>query len=220
MKANKYRPLANGALKLVRFKYRKRKVTGNTLQTPCVYLCRHRDMIGVIQAFADIKTVLRPWVLSCFCSYREAKAQLKNYTFSVRMRKSKPFCFFMSPICARILTSYVKSLRSIPVYRKEKASKSITTIKQSVKALEEKENIIIFVDVDYADVQQRENGEIYKGFYAIDKLYYRRNKQHVPFVPVFANSQETIIHNPVFFTDEDYNAVAFDKIAQGIYNRF
>ena len=59
MQEKKYRPLAKGTLRLVRRKYRKRKVDGKPLDFPCIYLCRHRDMIGVVQAFSDIKTVLR-----------------------------------------------------------------------------------------------------------------------------------------------------------------
>ena len=135
MQEKKYRPLAKETLKFVRRKYRKRKVEGEPLKSPCIYLCRHRDMVGVIQAFSDIKTVLRPWVLNCFCSYKQARAQFKDYTFSVRMQKGKLFCAIASPICARIITAYVKSVRGIPVYRKDNASKSIATIKQTVKAL-------------------------------------------------------------------------------------
>ncbi len=219
IKTKNYRPLAKGTLKFVRRKYKTRKTSGNVVKEPCVYLCRHRDIVGVVQAFSDIRTVLRPWVLNCFCSYRQAKIQFKEYTFSVRMKKSKLFCAIMSPICARIISAYVKSVRGIPVYRKENASKSISTIKQSVRALEENDSLIIFVDVDYSDEEERKCGEIYKGFYAVDKLYFKRNKKHVPFVPVFANSEETIIRKPVYFSEEKDNEEIFDKVVCGIYNR-
>lgn len=217
MQEKKYRPLAKGTLRLVRRKYRKRKVDGKPLDFPCIYLCRHRDMIGVVQAFSDIKTVLRPWVLNCFCSYKQAKAQFKDYTFSVRMQKSKLFCAVASPICARIITAYVKSVRGIPVYRKDNASKSIATIKQTVKALEENDSIVIFIDVEYDSVDEREHGDIYKGFYTVDKLYYKRNQKHVPIVPVYANEEKTVIHNPVYFSS-DNNEIVFEKIVRGIYN--
>ncbi|MBO5223726.1 MAG: hypothetical protein J6C23_04365 [Clostridia bacterium] len=214
----KYKLLARGTLRVVRLKYRKRKVSGNVLNEPCVYLCRHRDMIGVVQAFSDIRTVLRPWVLNCFCSYREAKAQLENYTFSKRLKKGKVYCSIMSSLCGRVITAYVKNVQGIPVYRGEDASKSILTIKQSVRALEENQSIVIFVDVDYADENERDLGEIYKGFYAVDKLYYRRNKKHLPFVPVYANNTETVIHAPLYFSDNNRESV-FEKVAQGIYNK-
>ena len=217
MQEKKYRPLAKETLKFVRRKYRKRKVEGEPLKSPCIYFCRHRDMVGVIQAFSDIKTVLRPWVLNCFCSYKQARAQFKDYTFSVRMQKGKLFCAIASPICARIITAYVKSVRGIPVYRKDNASKSIATIKQTVKALEENDSIVIFIDVEYDSVDERVDGDIYKGFYTVDKLYYKRNKKHVPIVPVYANEEKTVIHNPVYFSLDD-NETTFGKIVRGIYN--
>ena len=217
MQNKKYRPLAKNTLLFFRRHYRKRKISGSPQNSPSVYLCRHRDMIGVVQAFSDIKTVLRPWVLNCFCTYKDAKRQFRDYTFSVRMKKSKLFCKLMSPICARIITMYAKSVRAIPVYRKENASKSITTIKQSVKALEEDYSIVIFVDVDYINDQDCNDGEIYKGFYAIDKLYFKRNKKHIPFVPVYANEAQTVIHSPVYFTSDERQSV-FDEIVKKIYN--
>ncbi len=217
MQNKRYRPLAKSTLLFVRKKYKKRKIIGSPLNSPCVYLCRHRDMVGVVQAFSDIKTVLRPWVLNCFCSYKEAKRQFRNYTFSVRMKKSKLFCKLMSPVCARIITWYAKSVKSIPVYRNENASKSITTIKQSVRALEEDYSIVIFVDVDYTSEQECESGDIYKGFYAVDKLYFKRNKKHIAFVPVYANEEQTVIHTPVYFMDNERQTV-FDEIVKKIYN--
>ena len=132
MSNQKYPFLARVSLKIARRINRKRTVNGLIPSEPCVFLCRHRDMKGVAWAFVDINKVIRPWVLDCFCSYKDAKSHLKNYTFSKRMKKGKAFCFLFAPAVARVITSYVKSLRSIPVYRNEKASKSISTIKQTV----------------------------------------------------------------------------------------
>lgn len=218
MKNKKYNSLAGFSLWFVRRKYRKRKVSGNVLSSPCVYLCRHRDAVGVLQAFSDIKAVLRPWVLNCFCSYKEAKAQLRDYTFSKRWGKGKLYCSLMSSVCGRIMTAYVKSVRGIPVYRKENASKSIVTIKQSVRALEENDCLLIFIDVEYTDKEEHAYGEIYKGFSAVDKLYYKRNKIHVPFVPVYANNSETVIHKPVYFSETVNSDSVFNEIVKGIYN--
>ena len=212
-----YSPLARFTLKLVRLKKRKRKVYGNTLSTPCVYLCRHRDMNGVIDAFSDLRVVLRPWVLECFCSYKSAKRQLREYTFPQKMKKGKAFSYLASPVCARVINMYVKSVRGIPVYRQENAGKSVCTIKQSVRALEEGDSILIFIDKDYTDTAEQSEGEIYKGFKTIDKLYNKRNGKHIPFVPVYANGKEARIHSPVSFECEKEDDV-FAKIVYGIYN--
>jgi hypothetical protein len=133
------------------------------------------------------------------------------------MKKGKAFCFLFSPICARAISSCVKRLRGIPVYRGEKSGKSITTIKQTVKALEDGDSIIIFIDTDYSSTCERSEGEIYKGFYAVDKLYYKRNGKRIPFVPVYSNEKGSLIHESVYYEDTK-NDEFYQKIIYGIYN--
>ena len=217
MKKDKYPFLFRFILNLLRKKNKKRKVSGYVVATPCVFLCRHRDVNGVIWAFVDIKEKVRPWMLDCLCDYKSAKEHFYYYTFLQRKPKSHFFRVLLSPVCAFFLVFLSKRLFAIPVYRKDKASKSITTIKQTVKALENGDNILIFIDTDYADENEKSSGEIYKGFYAVDKLYYRRNKKHIPFIPVFSNQDGTTIREPIYF-DENKREEFYKKIIYGIYN--
>ena len=87
-----------------------RTLVGQAPPGPCVYLARHRDTDGVVDAFTSLPVVVRPLVLYVFTSYAQAKKQLKEYTLSVRMKKGKVFCAIASPIWARVLTALVRSL--------------------------------------------------------------------------------------------------------------
>lgn len=216
-KRKKYRPFIRFVIGLGRVFTRRQKVVGKCPDSPCVYLVRHLDTGGVIGSFKSIPVVMRPWVLDIFHSYDEAKRQFKDYTFSVRMKKSKAFCAVVSPIAARFLVSLVHSANSIPVYRGDKALKTITTIRESVKALENEDNLLIFPDVEYADVDDKSGGEIYKGFIAVDKLYFKRTGSHVKFVPVFMSKKKVVIHPPVTF-EEGREDETYAKIVDGIYN--
>ncbi len=196
---------------------RRRKVEGKLLDEPCVYLCRHRGADGVIGSFTSLKTVLRPWVLHSFTRYDSALKHFKEYTFSEKSGKSKAFTAVFSPVCAWGLSSLVRSARAIPVYRGADARKSITTIKNSVRALEEGDNLLVFPDVDYASEENKEGGEVYKGFVAVDKLYFRRRGERVKFVPVYMTKKKVVIHSPVVFGDEPEEET-IEKIVKGIYN--
>lgn len=213
----KYNPWIGFALFWVRLATRKRKVEGKLVEGPCVYLCRHRDQDGVIGSFTSLKTVLRPWVLHIFTRYDTAVKHFKEYTFSEKSGKSKAFTAVFSPVCAWGLSSLVRSAKAIPVYRGADARKSITTIKNSVRALEEGDNLLVFPDVDYASEENEEGGEVYKGFVAVDKLYFRRRGERVKFVPVYMTKKKVVIHSPVVFGDEPEEET-IEKIVKGIYN--
>ena len=213
----RYRAWIGFALFWVRLFAPKRKVEGELIDGACVYLCRHRDADGVIGAFTSLKTVLRPWVLHPFTCYSTALKHLKEYTFSQKSCKNKAFNALCSPICAFGLSSLVRSARGIAVYRGAEARKSITTIKNSVRALKEGDNLLVFPDVDYASEENRTDGEVYKGFVAVDKLYFRHSGERVKFVPVYINEKKVVVHSPVTFGDEpEEETVA--KIVKGIYN--
>ena len=213
----RYRPWMAFALFCVRVFTKKRRVEGKLVEAPCVYLCRHRDEDGVIGSFTSLKTVLRPWVLSTFTDRKKAIRHFKEYTFSEKSGKSKLFTAIFSPICGFGLWSLVKSARAIPVYRGEDARKSITTIKNSVRALEEGDALLVFPDVDYADDSAQAGGEVYKGFVSVDKLYFRRNGERVKFVPVYMTKDRVVIHDPICFGEEpEEQTIA--KIVAKIYN--
>ena len=196
---------------------KKRRVEGEILKGPCVYVCRHMGDKGVVAMFASVKNTFRPWVLHVLTDYDLAKKHFQEYTFPQRMGKGKLFSAFCSPIAARVLVSLVKSAKGIPVYRGKDGMRSITTLKKSVEALQNGDCLLICPDVDYADEEIRKSGEIYRGFFAVDKLYRKKTGQSVDFVPVYMDEEKIVLHAPVRFgslSDEETIAV----ITNGIYN--
>ena len=198
--------------------FRRRKTPiGEVPPDPCVYLVRHRNADGVIDAFTTLPVVVRPLVLDVFNSYSEAKRHLRDYTFSVSMKKGRAFCAVASPVAAFVLSVLAHSARSIPVYRGENSMKAVRTIRESVHALENGDNLLIFPDIAYTDIEERTEGEIYRGFLAIDKLFFRRNGQHISFVPVYIDKKKAVIHPPancVSGKEEE----AYRAIIHGIFN--
>ena len=190
---------------------------GRLVDGPCVYLCRHRDIDGVVGAFTSLKTVLRPWTLSVFTRYDTALKHFKEYTFSKKSCKSKAFTALFAPVCAWGIFSLARSAKAIAVYRGDEARKSILTIKNSVRALEAGDSLLVFPDVDYANAEKKTGGEVYQGFAMIDKLFFRRNEKRVDFVPVCIGEKRVVIHSPVQFGEQSEEDT-IQTIVQGIYN--
>jgi hypothetical protein len=215
-KKKKYRPLFRFCVGTLKLFSKKKKVEGAVQSEPCIYLCRHLDEKGVIDSFTCINAVMRPWVLDVFCDRKSATKHFKEYTFSQRLKKGKLFCALVSPFVGWGYSAIVKSARGIPVYRGEKSSQSVSTIKKSVRALEEGDNLLIYSDVDYLDKSDCSTGEIYTGFRLVDKMYYRRNKKHVPLVPVYIGENKVVIHEPLTIGENESEVI--EKIRYNIYN--
>lgn len=208
-KQTKYPFLIRFLAKLKR-KQTPRKLVGKTVDGPVVYLCRHLDREGLATAIAYIPEVLRPWVLDKFTSYKSIKDLYVNYTFPVRMGKGKTFSAVVGRLAARGTNYAVKKLNGIAVYRGEQSAKTITTIKQSVRALENGDKLLVFPDVDYADKSAGDE-QIYKGFGVVDKMFRRKTGKKVSFVPVYIGDDVVVLHKPVYFDgsdDEFYSAIA------------
>lgn len=203
-------------LKTAKILSKKKKVVGNVPDEPCIFLCRHLDSAGVISSLTTIPAVVRPWCLDCFMSYRSSIKHFRDYTFSKRFQKGKFFSAIASLFVGTGYCAIAKSAKCIPVYRGEKSSRSIQTIKTTVRALENGENILIYNDIDYADTDTEiSSGEIFHGFIAVDKMFYRRNGKRVPIVPVFMDKASVVIHPPVYCDEPS----AVEKVKWGMYNR-
>ena len=213
----RYRPWVGFALFWVRLFTKKRKVEGRLVEGPCVYLCRHRDEDGVIGAFTSLKTVLRPWALNFCVDYDTCRRHLREYTLKEKWGKNGFVSGMLAPVMAFGLTSLVRSARAIPVYRGGEARKSIVTMKHSVRALEEGEQLLVFPDVDYSDDSSQSSGEVYQGFVALDKFFFRRTGERVRFVPVYMTKERVVVHKPITFGEKS-DEQTFTQIVEKIYN--
>ena len=213
-KQTKY-PFLIRFLAKIKRKQTPRKLVGETVDGPVVYLCRHLDREGLATAIAYIPEVLRPWVLDKFTSYKSIKDLYVNYTFPVRMKKGKTFSAVVGRLAARGTNYAVKKLNGIAVYRGEQSAKTITTIKQSVRALENGDKLLVFPDVDYADKTAGDE-QIYKGFGVVDKMFRRKTGKKVAFVPVYIGDDVVVLHKPVYFdgSDEEF----YSAVAHGMYH--
>lgn len=92
------------------------------------------------------------------------------------------------------------SLKAVPVYRSD--SRSVKTIKDSMRYLLKGESMIVFPDINYMDGYD-EPSEIYSGFLYLGELYYKKTGAHLAFVPlVIDDEQKRVIDGkPVYVED-------------------
>lgn len=167
---------------IVRFFYPKLKINNieHLPSEPCVIVSNHCQLFGPIAYelfFPEEKSI---WCASELCDRKKVKDFAYNDFFKYKSKKLKWWYKFLSFLMTPIFPYLFSNADTIPVYRDFLAVK---TLRDSVKALEEGKNIIIFPESfeEYNNIVNRFN----EGFVDIAKLYKKRTGKTLAFVPIY-----------------------------------
>lgn len=169
---------------------------------PVVYVSHHQNLFGPVVIHMWYPVLMRTWILNVFMGYRTCYRQYVDYTFTKRMGWPRLLAQIAAVPAAWFASALTKSTRGIPVYRQSRLV--METMKKTVEALQQGENILLFPDVQYDD-EGAEVKEIYEGFLYVEKYYFKATGKHIPFVPLFADKREEEIRvgEPIFFEGKE-----------------
>jgi hypothetical protein len=170
------------------------------LPRPTVFLVRHSDLKGPIDAFISLKSIpMRLWVLDVFFHFSDCFHQFRDYTFSARHGK-RPLRFSLkAAAAAAVVAPLIRNIDSIPVYRGKRDI--LHTFQETNEVLKNGESIIIAVDIDYVNTKDPIK-EIYTGFFHLEKAYFRDTGLHLAFMPIRFDAKNRMMtfSDPLYFT--------------------
>ena len=171
--------------------------------SPCVYVCHHMNMHGPIVTLMWLKSHPHPMILDCFFNYDTCYKHYRDFTFSVRFKRSKLCSRILSAFATIVTVPIIRSIHAIPVNRG--GNGSLVTMRTSMEVLTKRHNIIVFPDKDYAN-RQGSNSNIYDGFLLLETLYHRKTGQHLAFVPLVVDDRHKMIieKEAIFFRTKDF----------------
>ncbi len=167
---------------------------GKPEDEPNFYVCRHKNMKGVISVMKSSNFDMHPFILHVFSTYKSAFSHFYTYTFTKRFKLNKILSFPLSIICSFFMVLLFKSAKAIPTYRN--SAKAIITLKECCNRLLNGESVIVFPDVDYTSTDDLV-GEIYQGFLSVEKIYYKKTRKHVSFVPLTVDAKNRVVSEKV-----------------------
>ena len=169
------------------------------LDQPTIFVSHHENLKGPLRLMIWTPVFMRPWVFAKLTQFKSCYKHFSSYTFYKRFGLPQVLAKCVAWPAARISVFFLKSARSIPVYRQSK--KIRLTFRESVASLQAGQPIAIFPDIDYQNSDQS-IGELYEGFLTIDQLYFKKYGQRIQFIPLVANKhkQEFEIGRPLRFT--------------------
>lgn len=198
------------------------KVEGTVpTDVPSVFVVHHQNLSGPIHALLTLPVHAHIWVYKVFLERKECFRQYKDFTFTKRFGMSKIVAIPLAWIIALFVPKIVSSFSAIPVYRGTR--NIIKTFSMSHEALLRGESLIIAPDTDY-DSSSSLMGEIYTGFFHLEKKYFQETKKHLSFVPTVydTKAKKLVLGKSVRFDDDmPFNSqreIIAEKIKDSINN--
>ncbi len=190
---------------------------------PIVYLCNHGEFYGPVAGMLYCPGFVRPWTISELCvNLQEATAYIKRYTLKkldwADRRKNR-----LARALAIPVLRLMRRVQSIPVFR-HKPRELMGTFRQSVEALQNGANLLIFpedpdTDPDSPGYKSGRPPELFRGFPMLAQVYYNRTGKRCRFVPVLCYKDgRTISFGTEIRYDPDNDPIAErDRIVEETY---
>ncbi len=189
---------------------------------PSVFVCNHGFIYGPISAVIYLPTYFRPWIHNVMLDRETALREMsKSLAFLKKILGKHLGGFLIRQLC-RATCWALNSCNPIPVIRG--ASRDVmTTFEESLKALEDGDNILIFPEKPRNLLKAVPDGEynpdnvrsFYTGFAHIGKMYFDRCGKPLLFYPLFSDREsrsfrigEPVEYNPTLDPHESKRELA------------
>ena len=161
---------------------------------PAIYVAKHLNMRGCHRILQNVSFDFHVYAMHEFFSFSSSYKHYSTYTFTKKLNKKGLGKFFgkiKAFFCALAVVPGMRSAKAVPVYRG--GNDSVITFRKTMKYLSKRENVLLFPDIDYTSDSQTES-DIYTGFLYLDKLYYKKFKQHIAFKVLNVNEEKRSVN--------------------------
>ena len=155
---------------------------------PVVFIANHYNIFGPVSFVLSMPVVSRIWMNEELMTRESAAVGLRS-----GLKKLLPFLTEsqvgrisdkVAGLAVRVLTRF----GVIPVNR-EQPSRLISTMRQSMEALEAGENLLIFPETGYPEYSLTSVTPFFSGFAMLGRLFYRKTGKVLRFVPCYIDEQ-------------------------------
>ena len=188
---------------------------------PLVFLGNHAEIYGPIASALCFPVPVRFWVISkMMFRKQDVRAYLYENTFS----KKTYLPVFIRKLLAWYLgwlsVNVMNALRAIPVYR-DSPMKLRETLRESVNALDNGENLMIFPEHPEGKYVKGGISELSPGFLMLAEAWYKKSGKNLRIMPVFANrgKRTFTFGNEIVYGPENGYAKEQERILKEAYDQ-
>ena len=188
---------------------------------PLVFLGNHAEIYGPIASALCFPVPVRFWVIS-HMMFR--KQDVKKYLYENTFSKKTFLPVFVRKLLARILgwlsVNIMSSLRAIAVYR-DSPMKLRQTLRESVEALEDGENLMIFPEHPEGKYVKGGISELSPGFLMLAEAWWKKSGKKLRIMPVYANRDKRTFTfgDEIRYDPENGYASEQERIMKEVYDQ-
>ena len=190
-------------------------------ENPVVFLGNHAEIYGPIASALCFPVPVRFWVISkMMFKKKDVRAYMYENTFSKKT--------YLPVFVRRLLAWYLgwlsvnvmNALRAIPVYR-DSPMKLRQTLRESVDALADGENLMIFPEHPEGKYVKGGISELSPGFLMLAEAWWKKSGKKMRMMPVFANREKRTFTfgNEIVYEPENGYAAEQDRILKEAYQQ-
>lgn len=190
-------------------------------ENPVVFLGNHAEIYGPIASALCFPYPVRYWVIhKMMFNKKEVRAYLYENTFSKKT--------YLPVFVRRLLAWYLgwlsvnvmNALRAIAVYR-DSPMKLRQTIRESVDALNNGENLMIFPEHPEGKYVKGGISELSPGFLMLAEAWWKKSGKKLRMMPVFANREKRTFTfgDEIVYEPENGYAAEQDRILKEAYEQ-
>ena len=157
---------------------------------PIVFVGNHAEIYGPIASALCFPVPVRFWVIS---KMMFRKQDVRSYLYENTFSKKTYLPVFIRKLLAWYLgwlsVNVMNALRAIPVYR-DSPMKLRQTLRESIEALENGENLMIFPEHPEGKYVKGGISELSPGFVMLAEAWQKKTGKKLRILPVFANREK------------------------------
>ena len=153
---------------------------------PLIFVSNHIGSFGPLSLISSLPLKLYPWVANEVTELQKAAKRLQADFTELELKLRPPLSVWLARLLGRICVFVMRDLQAIPVYAQSRRIRD--TLEKSLELLLKGKNILVFPENKERPLNEV-LGEFSTGFLALARLYYRKTRKAISFLPVAVNQK-------------------------------
>lgn len=183
-------------------------------ENPIVFLGNHAEIYGPIASALCMPVDVRFWVINMMMfDQKIVRSYLYENTFSKKTFLPVPVRKLIAFLLGWLSVNVMNSLKAIAVYR-DSPMKLRQTLRESVEALENGDNLMIFPEHPSGKYEKDGISELSPGFLMLAEAWWKKTGKKLRILPVYANRERRTFTfgNEIMYEPEHGFASEQDRI--------
>jgi 1-acyl-sn-glycerol-3-phosphate acyltransferase len=153
---------------------------------PLIVVSNHIGSYGPLSIISSLPLKVYPWVAHEVTELGNVARRLQKEFTELELKLRPPASVWLARLIGRVCVFIMRDLQAIPVYASSRRIRD--TLERSLELLLKGRNILVFPEDKERPINEV-LGDFSTGFLAMARLYYRKTRKAIRFLPVAVNQK-------------------------------